>query len=128
MARVLGPLDIVIATGSQVFGPLTVPNNVHRLIIRLARNTSITPLIWPLASTTIDCQVEGSFDSGSTFRPIFGFTAVGGILPNRDGGELEETTAQMTLPDRTPPETREIRTTLTVDGGPLVSRLTVDID
>lgn len=97
-------------------------DNPGILVVRLARQTTATPTLWP-ASVEIAVRVDTSSDGGATWRGLAGFTAVGGIVPNRGGeGEAAETVMQCPFPSAA----NRVRLRITVAGGRFDSLLTVE--
>jgi len=127
MTILLNNIAISLNDGSQVFGPVGVPNPVSTIRIALKRQTPLTPLFWPDVNTQISFSVDVSVDSGNTFQFLCGFTSSGGIVLQRDGTASPLTQLVCNLPARVAPFTRQMIGTLIVTGGPLVSELTVEV-
>jgi len=93
------------------------------LILSLARCTAATPQFWPNAATGLDMALEVSYDGGSTWEPGGAITgATGGIETTKIG---ENPTASFTFSYPTQPN--QVRGTLTVTNGPLVTQGSVSV-
>lgn len=121
MAVLVDAQPISIAPGSREFVAVH-DGGGGVLVIRLARQTTATPTLWP-AGVSISGRISVSFTGGTTWRPYTGFTAVGGIVPAREGGDLAETSVRTPVP----PGANRVRLELTVAGGTLNSLLTVEM-
>ncbi len=111
-------------TGVTELGPVSLPNGFTTMTCRVKRCTTATPLNWPLAATTLDCQVFVSADGGATWVPSGAFTSFGGIVLRPDGSEATEST--LVVSGIPPGVSRQIRATLIVAIGPLVSSATLE--
>lgn len=125
MPRLVNGLVISLPSGRQTIAPQTVPSTVRRLIFRLARCTTASPLRWPSADTKVTITVELSTDGGATWELFVGGTAEGGIRVRRDGNESLETTLARTLPAGSG---FRVRVHLDVENGPLVTEASLDVD
>lgn len=124
MAVLINHMPITLATGSQTFGPVLVPDGLTSITLRLARNTTATPLIWPLEATRITADMEISTDGGITYRHVCGVTAGGGLVQGKQGEATETVLTCLPLPAGSG---RRVRVPTTVVSGPLVSELTVEV-
>lgn len=125
MAILLNHQPITLPTGTQEFGPFVIQDATTEIVLRLARNTTLTPLLWPLAATLINLHLDVSVDGGVNYALACGFGSLGGLLVNRRGGEVTESVARCTFPSGIG---RLGKAILTVENGPLVSLLTVEIN
>jgi len=114
---------ISVASGSRDFGPVTIPDGLTRVTLRLARRTTATPTLWA-AGVSVRLESSCSLDGGVTWIGWLGFLAVGGIHVKKDSTELPESSVTSELPRGT---SRQIRLTTIVSGGTLVSQLTVEV-
>jgi hypothetical protein len=112
-----------IATGSQDLGPVTLPNGLTSLKITIKRCTTATPTIWPNAATTIKASLFVSVDGGVNWIASGSLTSAGGIYV-RNGVEVPNTILEVVpIPTGT---SRQIKATITVANGPLVSNVTIE--
>ena len=104
-----------IPTGVFTIPETPTPGPELSMTLALARCTTATPLIWPLAITTIDVTMQASYDGGATYFDAGGFTAEGGIAIGHGG--VERTNTYMTLTfDQSP---THYKGTVTVANGPM---------
>ena len=125
MAVLINAMPVNIATGTQIFGPVLVPDGLTMISLKLARQTTLTPLFWPLEATRITADMEVSLDGGATFRHVCGITAGGGIVIGKQGEAMHNILTCEPLPSGT---SRRLRVVSTVTNGPLVSELTVEVN
>ena len=123
MALLIDHQSINVPAGSRDFGPVTIPDGLTRVTLKLARRTTATPTLWA-AGVTVDLKSWCSLDGGMTWIQWGGFGGVGGIHIKRDSAESVESTGGGSLPIGS---SRRIKLTLTVSGGTLVSLLTVEV-
>lgn len=109
-------------SGSHIFGPVSVPDGISALVLRVARCTSATPQIWPDASTTFAVSLD-VFRDGE-WRNWVGMTSEGGITLNRQGQEAAFSLIGGALPAGI---NRKLRGTVTIGGGPLRSTVSIEI-
>jgi hypothetical protein len=114
-----------IATGSRVFGPVTVADNVVGFQLELARSTLTAPTIWPNVLTTVSVTFAVSFDGGVTWIIFGGFESSGGIYVDRHGVTPEFIYYSTSLP---PGVGRQVRANTVVQGGPLRTRVSIVTD
>lgn len=93
----------------------------QRIACHIARQTTATPTFWS-AGVSISLDIEVSYDGGATWRDACGFTADGGIVGGKNGGEATESAVTCDLPAGV----NRARVTLVITGGTLVSQLTVE--
>ena len=124
MAILINHMAVNQPSGSQTYGPALIPNNLTQVIFKLARNTTATPLFWPLTETTLSLDFEVSFNAGQTWQPVCGATAQGGLVIGKGGVEAAETVVACPIP---PGSARRCRVIVVVANGPLVSELTVEV-
>ena len=108
---------ISVNVGSRDFGPVAIPDALTQVALRLARQTTATPTLWA-AGVTVDLKSWCSLDGGVTWLQWLGFGAVGGNFH-----EMAESSVESALP---PGAGRRMKLAVTVAGGTLVSRLTVE--
>jgi hypothetical protein len=125
MPRVIDDIPLDLPTGLTQLGPTGVPNNVQDVVIRIARNTTATPTLWPNTSTKLTGAIAFSFDQGATFTPVAGWSAEGGIALNKQGNEIAETVIQFSIA-RAPQ--RQVQVDLTVENGPLNTVVTIEVN
>ena len=124
MALLLNKAPVAIAAGTQNFGPVNVPGAVSQIRIALGRNTTLTPLLWPLASTTITLSLLISIANGP-FTPLAGFTAEGGLAINDDGiTEIPESNTIIALPSGA---NRKLNGSVSVTNGALSTNITIEV-
>lgn len=124
MAILVNKQPITLASGSMAFGPTNIQNNVDKIRVALGRNTTADPLLWPASLTTISVEVTISINDGP-FMPFVGFTAEGGKKIGDDGvTESKESNVITTLP---PGIKRKVQGSVTINNGPLVSHLTIEV-
>lgn len=98
--------------GTRQIPSRNMNNNVIGYGIEIARCTTATPLIWPDPASTIEINVEVSFNGGTTWVSGGGFMAYGGIYIRRDGTEAAiSSNLIMGIPDV---NGRRIRATVTL--------------
>src|SRR5262245_39132321 len=97
MARLANGLLVSVSSGTHTIGPFSVPNNVTRALLRLARCTSADPLTWPNESTEISVRCLLSQDAGVTWDMVAGFQSGGGVVFGRDGSEAAESRLEVDL-------------------------------
>lgn len=115
---------ISLASGTQTFGPINVPDAMSNLFIKLARCTTATPTFWPNVATQVTARILVSYDGGLTFPIlVIGFAASGGIYVPRTGIEAPFSIARG---NDAPRVGRKIRAEIEVTNGPLVSQVTVE--
>lgn len=124
MATLIDHMSITLATGSRTFGPALIPNGLTGITLRIARCTTATPLIWPLEATRLTADLEVSTDGGQTYRHVCGITTGGGIAQGKQGEVVENVLTCLPLPAGSD---RRVRVRTTVESGPLVSTLTVEV-
>jgi len=110
--------------GTRTSSNVSVSDAATTLSFSVQRCTSSTPTIWPNATTTLAITVDQSNDGGSTWRNVFGFTAIGGIVTDKHGVEIPNSFASTTL---NPGTSRLLRATATIAGGPLRSSGQFDV-
>jgi hypothetical protein len=122
MALLFDHQAISINAGTRNFGPVTIPDGLTRITLRLARMTTATPTLW---SAGVDVKLDSwcSIDGGATWLQWLGFGSTGGIYVKGNGTEATESSATANLPEGT---SRLMRLTATVTGGRFVSQLTVE--
>lgn len=112
-----------VATGSQDLGPVNLPDGLSTLTIRIARCTTPTPTIWPDVATSISVGLFVSVDNGANWIASGSLTSTGGIVV-RLGVESPETVMDVSpLPVG---NGRQVKATVAVQNGPLVSNVTVE--
>lgn len=111
-------------TGAQTIGPANIADGLTVLTVAIARCTAADLTIWPNASTTVDLKAEVTTQpgAGATWVFISGATAVGGILPARDGSDVPESTWTVNLP---PGNNRRLRVQSIIANGPLRTSISV---
>ena len=103
---------------------VTADDDVNMVVVRVARQTTATPTFFDAAcSFMLEVFVAKSQNQEVPLDPWFGFGATGGILLNRRGVEIPESSALAMLP---PGVDRRMRVDLTVAGARLVSEITVE--
>lgn len=115
---------IEIGEGETIFGPANMPNGLHRTMVRFSRQTTATPQFWP-EGITLTIMVQNSLDGGTTWLDVCGFTAEGGILPGKSGGEATESRCEGNFHVGTG---RRGRVVANVSGGTLVSEVTLEVN
>ena len=128
MALLIDHQSINVPVGSRNFGPVTIPDGLAQVTLRLARKTTATPTFWA-AAVRVALRSWCSLDGGATWLQWLGFGEgnggePGGIIVQRDLTDLAESWVMSDLP---PGTGRLIKLTATVTGGTLVSRLTVEV-
>ena len=123
-ATIINNQAISVPVGTQQLAAVNVTDGVNTVTASLARDTSGTPTLWTSASTTVQLDVEISFDGGSTWKYAFGCGSKGGILLDRGGGQSTATTVTYVIPAAAG---RKMRATFTVAGSTLTSTLTVTV-
>ena len=123
MALLFDHQSINVPVGSRNFGPVTIPDGLTSVTLRLARRTTATPTFWA-AGVSVQLNSWCSLDGGATWIEWLGFGAPGGIHIKRDSTELAESSVTSELP---PGTSRRMKLTATVTGGTLVSQLTVEV-
>lgn len=96
---------------------------ITSLTLALACCTSAAPDVWPNASTTVDAQLEVSYDGGATWQPGGGLSHAGGISVRR-GVEAPLTKVICTY-SAVP---THFRGSVVVAGGPLVTSGSVTVE
>lgn len=124
MALLIDHQAISIAVGTRDFGPVTIPDGLTRVTLRLARKTTAAPTLWA-TGVAIQLDSECSVDGGVTWVQWLGFGASGGIYVKGDGSEATESNVASALPSGT---NRTMKLSLTVTGGTLSSLLTVEVE
>lgn len=115
---------INLAAGVHEYGPFTIPDDVTEVKLILARKTTAEPGYWD-DGVQVNLDSLYSMDGGTTWLEGMGFRGEGGIyLFKRDGTESPETWVRGKFP---PGTGRLIRVIVTITGGRLVSRLTVEV-
>lgn len=104
------PLQIYPA-GTHLIPASNLNNNVAAYLLEIARCTTATPTIWPDPASTIEINIEVSFDNGVTWVGGGGFSAYGGIYVRRDGTEGTTSSARFDIPSGT---RRKIRASITL--------------
>jgi len=122
MALIIDHQAISINAGSRNFGPVTIPDALTVVTLRLARMTTASPTLWA-AGISVKLDSWCSLDGGATWLQWLGFGASGGIFVKGDGTEAAESSVTSELP---PGSARQMKLTATVTGGRLVSQLTVE--
>lgn len=131
MQILVDALPVNLQNGDNETAPVNVPDGLTDFDFRLERDTAVTPASWPSVSTLLWFNVYISFDGGATWefqagtgeRANGGGGIAGGIVKLRDGTDrpfqsINATGCRLGLG-------RKIKSTLSVQGGPLVSKLTV---
>jgi len=108
--------------GTRNWGPVTVPDGLTTVTLRLARRTAATPTLWA-AGVGVKLDSWCSVDGGVTWLQWLGFTGVGGILLRGDGTEIPESWCSSDLPEGV---NRQMKLTLVVTGARLTTELTVE--
>lgn len=112
--------------GTREFGPWAFPNGLAGFDVRIGRCTSASPTLWPNASTTLDLQLQFSYDGGATWTAI-GANGTGprsgGIITQRGIDLAEEVFSWRFSPD----EPTHAKATVTITGGPLRSYLDLTV-
>lgn len=116
-------LPVSIASGTQSFGPTSFPDGDERVVMRLKRFTTLTPLFWLDAATQLTGEVDISYDSGTSWQHVCTFTSAGGLFVGPGGVEATE---MFVVCDILRQPNRQVRGRITVTNGPLVSELTVE--
>lgn len=107
-----------IPSGTFQIPATSIGASVTSLTLSLARCTTATPTIWPNQTTTLDMQLEVSFDNRASWLPGGSITgAKGGVELKRDG-VTENPSADFTFSYGGQSPT-DVRGSLTVTGGPL---------
>jgi hypothetical protein len=114
--------------GPQNFGPIEVASDVTSILFSIQRCTSLTPTIWPNASTTLDVIPEVSLDGGLTWFEAGRTTNVGGIQQARQGGELGFSQSGGFLPAQVGATPRQYKVSTNVGGGPIRTAITVEVN
>jgi len=122
MALIIDHQAISINAGSRNFGPVTIPDALTVVTLRLARMTTASPTLWA-AGISVKLDSWCSLDGGATWLQWLGFGASGGIFVKGDGTEAAESSVTSSLPAGT---ARQMKMTVVVAGGTLVSQLTVE--
>jgi hypothetical protein len=123
VALLIDHQSINVPVGSRDFGPVTIPDGLAQVTLRLARMTTATPTLWA-AGVSVDLKSWCSLDGGATWLQWLGFGSSGGIHVKRDSTEALESTVTSMLPTGA---NRRMKLTATVTGGTLVSQLTVEV-
>jgi len=123
MALLIDHKSINVPVGERDFGPVTIPDGLLKVTLRLARRTTAAPTLWA-AGVTVKLDSWCSLDGGVTWLQWLGFGAPGGIHVKGDGNEAVESTVTSELPAGIG---RQMKLTATVTGGTLVSQLTVEV-
>lgn len=110
-----------MTVGSHQIGPISVPQSVSAFTLALARAE------W-VAGVTLSMNVDLSLDGGATWNepaesvvpfPL-GLTAEGGVALDKNGIPYVATTLSAQVPNPGS-ATRQVRATVVVAGGPLVT-------
>lgn len=123
MTAVVSNFPVNLASGVQALGPSALPDGMSSLTVRMARCTTVSPTIWPNVTTTIAVALFVSVDGGLSWIAAGAFTAGGGIYI-RGGVELVET--NLTVSPIPAGSSRQVKGTITVADGPLVSSVSID--
>lgn len=77
---------ITLPSGAREFGPFARPANMVGFQVTLGRCTTATPALWSDVNSTIEIQLDASFDGGNTWSTGGAFGPLpGGIRTNRTG-------------------------------------------
>ena len=112
-------------TGSRIFGPLAIADDIIGIVLEFQRCTSADLTIWPSPLTELWVRMELSLDDGATWICAGGIGAPGGILPGLNVAELTDNWLKV---DLLPGIGRLLRGEATVTNGPLRSCVSVVID
>jgi hypothetical protein len=109
-------------TGTTVFGPIALTQGLNGCVIRVARCTTATPTIWPNDTQSFALSLDVSYDGGATYQVNqFAFKAVGGIAVAK-GVEQAEIVVRFNVSPQVP---THIKGSVTIEGGPLRTSLTI---
>lgn len=125
MALIFDHQPIDREPGSYTFpagSPGNVPDGFTRVRLALARQTTATPSFWA-EGVDVAVTIQDSLDGGNTWLDLCGFTAGGGILPGKNGGEATESRCSANFH---PGTSRLARILYSITGGNLVSELTLE--
>ena len=122
MPVLIDHLPITVLTGLQSFGPVAFPDSAATLTVRVARMTTLTPLVWPDPACGIALQVfesdgAGGFQDSCGIGPVnqdgsgIVYGAHGGIHVFRDGTEATENVLKCPL---LPGAARQLKATVAV--------------
>ena len=113
------------AETSFSFGPVSIPNNLEQLDLRIPRATTAQPTRWADPATKVTVSVEISLDGGAIWRPWFAFTAEGGIVKTPQNTDAEYSGWALPILSGTG---RQARGSVSCTGPALTSTLTVDVN
>jgi hypothetical protein len=111
--------------GTRVFGPYTFAGGIDRIGFSIGRNTPTTPTIWVLATTIVTMDVQFSFDGGTIYTQpgTWVWSEKGGVFLDKFGVAIPETRVSWSFD---PDPCTNIKGTITVSGGPILTYLDID--
>lgn len=126
MTVLVQDFPVNLPTGPGSLPVQNVPDGLTSGTMRMRRCTTATPAFWPNANTILGCKLWMSTDNGANWTYHGGFDgSAGGIRFDRGAGvELDFDTTRFDLP---PVPNRKVRFDFSVQNGPLVSEVTLEV-
>lgn len=116
-------IPVNLPVGVHELGPAPLPDGLSSFNFTLDRCTTANPTVWPNASTKIHADFLISIDGGKSWLACGSFNAVGGISMKEKG--VEDTVSRGWVSPIPPGTSRQIKATVIIAGGSLVSELKI---
>lgn len=134
MITLINNQAVSVLDGANDVGPVNMPDGLGTIEFHFSRCTTATPTFWPLSSTLLWFNIYVSFDGGNTWefqagtgeKDIVGGGVPGGIMLKGDGSERAEYIQPVTGIRLA--SGRKMKATVTVQGGPLSSKVSVLVE
>lgn len=116
------PVNIISANTDRT---AAIPDTAVRMKVIISRGTSLNPNFILDDALRVRVDIEVDDGGGAGFAYFGGFTAPGGILPKRDGGDVPESWIMYTIPGGT---NRQVRVTIArlQGAGPAITEVSVE--
>lgn len=121
--RLVDNVLVNITPGTFEFSAVAIAERSSSMMLRIARQTSLTPTFWDSESILVNGEFYVSVDGGATFQFVCGFGSSGGIFVLPDLTESPATTITCDIPNG---KNRQLRAVLHVNGGSLLTRIIVE--
>lgn len=118
--------DDVNITSANTSRTAAIPDTSQRMKVIIARGTASNPNFIPDTDLRVRVDIELDLNDGGGFQVFSGFTAPGGILPRRGGGDIPESWIMYDLPGGAG---RQVRCTIErlQGAGAVVTQLSVEV-